>query len=294
MKPGPFEYAAPESVEEAISLLSQHGDEAKILAGGQSLVPLLALRLAVPTVVIDINRIGGLDYLHTEGGVLKLGALTRHRAVEKDEGLLSGYQMLGDAISLIGHVAIRNRGTVIGSIAHADPAAEWPAIALALDAEFDVRGPNGNRTVAADSLFLSFLTTTLEPEELITEMRLRFPSGPTGSSFLELSRRHGDFAVVGVGTSISLSTAGAIEDARIVLIGVGDTVLRVRDAEQLLVGESPGTQLFEEAAETVRGSIDPTGDVHGSSEYRRSISGVLTRRALTLAAERTNGGGHGG
>jgi carbon-monoxide dehydrogenase medium subunit len=290
LKPGRFEYHAPDTLEEVVSLLAQHGDEAKVLAGGQSLIPLLALRLASPAVVVDINRVGELDYLVDNGNQLKVGALTRHRAIERLEGLPDRCPIVGDAIELVGHVAIRNRGTVLGSIAHADPAAEWPALALALDAEFDVRGPQGVRTVPADAFFVSFLTTTLEPEEVVTEMRCSVPEGTIGSSFLELSRRHGDFAVVGVGTVIRMSDTGAIGDARIVLIGVGETAVRAHEAEQALVGERPGTGLFEEAAGIVARSIEPSGDVHGSSEYRRAISKTLTRRALISASNRTNGG----
>jgi aerobic carbon-monoxide dehydrogenase medium subunit len=289
LKPAPFEYFAPESVEEVVSLLSEHGDEAKILAGGQSLIPLLALRLASPTVVVDINRVNSLEYLRDGDGVLHVGALARHRAVERLEGLAERCPMLADAVGVVGHVAIRNRGTVVGSIAHADPAAEWPALALALDAEVDVVGSGGNRTIAADSLFMTYFTTTLEPEELVTEVRFRIPSGAVGSSFVELARRHGDFAVAGVGAVIDLSEAGTIQDARVVLIGVADTPLRIREAEQALGGGEPGMAAFQEAAEAVQRLIEPAGDIHGSADYRRAIAGVLTRRALANATARAKG-----
>ena len=291
MKPGPFEYHAPETVEEVVALLGRYGDEAKVLAGGQSLVPLLALRLASPEVIVDINRVAELDYLEASGEQWRIGALTRHRAIEKMNGLSQRCPMIADAIEVVGHVAIRNRGTVLGSIAHADPAAEWPALALALDAELDVRGPDGVRTVDVDSFFVSFLTTTLEPQEVVTEMRCRLPEGTVGSCFLELSRRHGDFAVVGVGTVVGLSDSGTIDDARIVLIGVGETAVRARDAEQALRGQRPGSEPFAEAADIVARSIEPSGDVHGSSEYRRAVSRTLTSRALASAANRANGGG---
>jgi carbon-monoxide dehydrogenase medium subunit len=291
VKPAPFEYFAPDSVEEVVSLLAEHGDEAKVLAGGQSLIPLLALRLASPTVLIDLNRVAGLDYMDGGGDVLKIGALTRHRAVEKLPGLAARCPMLADAVGLVGHVAIRNRGTVVGSMAHADPAAEWPALALALDGEFDVVGPDGARTIPADSFFVTYLTSALEPEELVTEVRLSLPDGGAGSSFVELARRHGDFAVAGAGAMLRLSGGGTIEDARIVLIGVAATAIRVREAEQSLVGRDATPDAFEEAAEMVRGLIDPTGDIHGSSEYRQEIATVLTRRALLSAAAR--GGARG-
>jgi carbon-monoxide dehydrogenase medium subunit len=289
LKPAPFEYFAPETVEEVVSLLSQHGDEAKILAGGQSLIPLLALRLASPTVVVDINRVNSLEYLQDGDGVLHVGALARHRAVERLEGLAERCPMLADAVGVVGHVAIRNRGTVVGSIAHADPAAEWPALALALDAEVDVVGSGGNRTIPADSLFTTYFTTTLEPEELVTEVRFSIPPGAVGSSFVELARRHGDFAVAGVGALIDLSETGTIQDARVVLIGVADTPLRIREAEQVLGDHEPVGASFQEAAEAVQRLIEPAGDIHGSADYRRAIAGVLTRRALAKATARAKG-----
>jgi aerobic carbon-monoxide dehydrogenase medium subunit len=289
LKPAPFDYFAPESVEEVASLLSEHGDEAKILAGGQSLIPLLALRLASPTVIVDINRVNSLDYLRDGDGVLHVGALARHRAVERLEGLAERCPMLADAVGVVGHVAIRNRGTVVGSIAHADPAAEWPALALALDAEVDVVGSGGNRTIPADSLFTTYFTTTLEPEELVTEVRFSIPPGAVGSSFVELARRHGDFAVAGVGALIDLSEAGTIQDARVVLIGVADTPLRIREAEQVLDDHEPVAASFQEAAEAVQRLIEPAGDIHGSADYRRAIAGVLTRRALAKATARAKG-----
>lgn len=273
-----------------MSLLGQYADDAKILAGGQSLVPLLALRLAIPEVIIDINRVRGLDYLDDNNEVIRVGALTRQRAIEKHERLNARCSMVGEAVGVVGHVAIRNRGTVVGSMAHADPASEWPALALALDAEFDAVGPRGTRTLPAESFFVSYLTNALDPDELATEVRFKIPSGRVGSSFLEVARRHGDFAVAGAGALLSLSANGTIEDARIVLIGVGATALRARETEQLLVGERPNGGLFEEAAQRVTGAIDPTGDIHGSAEYRRSIAGVLTRRALGSAAARAEAG----
>lgn len=290
MKPAPFDYYSPDSVDEVVSLLAEHGDEAKVLAGGQSLIPLLAFRLASPSVIVDLNRVTGADHLETSGDVWRLGALTRHRAVEKLPDLASRCSMISDAIGLIGHVAIRNRGTVVGSMVHADPAAEWPAIALALDAELDAVGPNGKRTIPADSFFLTYLTSTVEPDEMVTELRLRIPTGTVGSSFLELARRHGDFAIAGVGALLKLSRSGTIEDARITLMGVAPTAVRVAEAEQALVGHQPGEEAFVGAAETVGRSIDPSGDIHGSAEYRRGITKVLTRRALASAADRAKGG----
>lgn len=294
MKPSQFEYFAPETVEEVVSLLEQYGDESKILAGGQSLVPLLALRLAIPEVVIDINRVSSLDYLRDEDPVVRIGALTRHRAIENHVALVGRCPIVGDAVRLVGHVAIRNRGTVVGSMAHADPASEWPALALALDAEFDVIGADGTRKIPVDSFFQSFLTTSIEPNELVAEVRFKIPTGRVGSSFLELARRHGDFAVAGAGSVVKLSSAGTIEEARVVLIGVGATALRMTETEQMLVGQQPGAPLFKEAAEHVRQAIEPSGDIHGSADYRRAIAGVLAERSLASASERAEGGGDHG
>lgn len=289
MKPAPFEYAAPESLEEAVDLLGRHGEEAKLIAGGQSLVPLLAFRLAAPGVLIDLNGVGELSHLQVEGDTLVAGALARHRDVETLSGLSKRCTLLAEGVSLIGHVAIRNRGTVGGSIAHADPAAEWPSLLLALDGEVDVRGPGGDRTVAAGDLFETYFTTSLAPNEILTEVRLRLPTGRVGSAYLELARRHGDFAIAGVGGLLALDN-GRVTDARVVLIGVRDTAVRSAAAESVLRGGEPGDALFAEAAEAIDGEIDPVSDLHGSADYRRRVAKVLVRRALARALERARGG----
>lgn len=291
MKPAPFEYAAPEDLEQAVALLGQHGDDAKLIAGGQSLVPLLAFRLAAPRVLVDLNRVSELSHLRLDGDTLVAGALARHRDVETFPGLSARCPLIADGVALIGHVAIRNRGTVGGSIAHADPAAEWPSILLALDGEVDARGPGGTRTVAAGELFDTYFTTALRPEEVLTEVRLRLPTGRVGSAYLELSRRHGDFAITGVGTVLVLGDGDRIRDARVVLIGVRDTAVRSAAAEVVLRDGEAGEQLFGEAAEAIDGEIDPVSDLHGSSDYRRHIAKVLVRRALARALDRAREGG---
>ncbi|HEX6230594.1 MAG TPA: xanthine dehydrogenase family protein subunit M [Actinomycetota bacterium] len=290
MKPAPFDYAAPETLEEAIGLLREHGDDAKVIAGGQSLVPLLAFRLAAPALLVDVNRVDGLSDLRLDDGTLTAGALVRHRDVETLTGLRERCAMLADGVALIGHVAIRNRGTVGGSIAHADPAAEWPSLLLALDGEVDVRGPEGPRTVPGSELFDTYFTTTLRPDELLTEVRLRLPPGRVGSAYLELARRHGDFAIAGAGAVLGLDDGGRVSDARVVLIGVRDTAVRSSGAEAVLRGAEPGEGLFAEAAEAIDGEIDPVTDLHGSSDYRRKVAKVLVRRALSRALERVPGG----
>ena len=290
MKPAPFDYAAPESLDEAVALLAQHGEEAKVLAGGQSLVPLLAFRLASPSVLIDLNRIPGLDGVRLDGDRLVLGALARHRDVERFAPLAGRCPMAAEAVSMIGHVAIRNRGTVGGSLAHADPAAEWPALLAILDGEVEARGPDGTRSIPAHELFTSYFTTTLAPTEIITEARLDLPAGRVGSAFLEFAQRRGDFAIAGVGAVLRLEDDGTVGEARIGLLGVADGPVRARSAEALLVGRPPADPAIDEAAAAIDPDLAPLSDVHGSAEYRRHVAGVLTRRALTFARERAEGG----
>ena len=294
MKPPPFDYLAPASLEEAVAALVEHGDEAKVLAGGQSLVPLLAFRLARPSVLVDINRIPGLDRIELEDGTLTVGTLARERDVELTPGLRGRCARIAEAIEQIGHVAIRNRGTVGGSLAHADPAAEWTALVLALDGEVDLIGPAGGRTVAASDFLVTYFTTALAPDEILTRVRLRLPAGRSGSCFLELARRHGDFAIVGVGALLALDEGGSVEDARLGLIGVGQTAIRAADAEGVLRGAQPTPAIFAEAAEAVVAGLEPNGDVHASADYRRHVAGVLVRRALQTALQRATGGGHNG
>lgn len=285
MKPAPFEYAAPETVEEALSLLHQHGEEAKFLAGGQSLIPLLALRLARPTALIDLNPLDELRFLR-EGDTTSIGAMTTHREVERNEFLFERCPMIREAMALVGHVAIRNQGTVGGSCAHADPAAEWPALALVLDAEFEVRGPDGIRTVPADELFFSYFTTSLQPEEMVTEIRLRLPAERAGTTFMELSRRHGDFGIAGIAAVVTRQN-GSIKESRLGLMGVGGTPIRPTEAEAILNGSEPNEDVLEAAAAAVDRAIEPTGDIHGSEDFRRNAAKVLTKRAVRLAFERS-------
>jgi len=290
VKPPPFEYLAPRSLDEAVAALAEHGDEAKAMAGGQSLVPLLAFRLARPSVIVDLNGIEGLDGTRLDGGSLELGALTRQRDVERLPGLRERCPMIVEAIEQVGHVAIRNRGTVGGSLVHADPAAEWTALALALDAECDLVGPSGTRAVPAREFLVSTFMTALEPDELLTGIRLQVPNGRTGSCFLELARRHGDFALAGVGALVTLGEDGVVEDARIALIGVGDTAVRSDAGEGVLRGHAPTAELLADAARVVEGELEPNSDIHASADYRRHVAGVLVRRALGTAVERARGG----
>jgi carbon-monoxide dehydrogenase medium subunit len=294
VKPAPFEYAAPERLEEAVGLLAEHGEEAKVLAGGQSLLPLLAMRLATPALLVDLNRIRGLDEVRIEDGTLTIGALARERAVEELPGLADRAPIVAEAVALIGHVAIRNRGTVGGSIAHADPAAEWPALLLALDGEVEVVGPGGPRTIPAPELFETYFTTSLQPTEVIREVRVRLPGPGAGSAFVEFARRHGDFALAGAGAVLELAPDGAVADVRVALIGVRDTAVRSGAAEAVLRGERPTDEAIRAAAAAVDADVAPLSDVHASAEFRRHLASVMARRALLAARARAGGGGEAG
>jgi len=286
MKPPPFEYAAPDTLEEAVALKADRGDEAVVLAGGQSLIPLLALRLANPSMLIDLNRVRELEYVREEKEWLVVGAMTRHRAVEESANLLERLPILADALPLIGHRAIRNRGTVGGSIAHADPAAEWPALVLALDGAVEAIGPRGARIVDAGEFFLTYFTNALQPEEILREVRLRLPKTRVGSAFVEYARRYGDFGLAGVAAVLAFDRKERVSAASIALLGLAETPVRATEAEVGLQGEVPTDERIEAAAAVCRGSVDPAGDIHGSPEYRRHLVGVLAGRALRLARER--------
>jgi len=284
MKLPPVDYEAPKTVSEAVELLAENEDEANVLAGGQSLIPLLALRLARPAVLIDINGIAELSGVSAVDGWVAIGAMTREYVAEESETVADALPLLAAALPLIGHEAIRNRGTVGGSLAHADPAAELPAVARALDAEFVVRGQSGERVIPAAEWFVGFLTTSRRPDELLTEVRFPAARRGTGVSFQEVARRHGDFAVVGLAASLTLS-GGAISDARLAFAGLSDVPVRAGDAEDLLVGERPSAELFDEAARRATDDIDPPADLHGSAEYRRKVAAALARRGLRAAAD---------
>jgi len=284
MKLPPVDYEAPRTVSEAVELLAEHQDEASVLAGGQSLIPLLALRLAQPALLIDINGVQELSGVSVTDGWVAIGAVTREYVAEESETIADAVPLLAAALPLIGHEAIRSRGTVGGSLAHADPAAELPAVARALDAEFVVRGPSGERVVPAAEWFEGYLTTSRQPDELLTEARFPAAGRGTGVSFQEIARRHGDFAMVGLATSVTLS-GGAISDARLAFAGVSDVPARATAAEQLLAGQRPSAELFDEAARRAASDIDPPSDLHGSAEYRKKVAAALVRRGLREAVD---------
>ena len=284
MKLPQVDYEAPQTVAEAVGLLAEHQDEASVLAGGQSLIPLLALRLARPAVLIDINGIDELSGVSAADGWMAIGAMTREYVAEESEAIAGAVPLLAAALPLIGHEAIRSRGTIGGSLAHADPAAELPAVARALDAEFVVCGPSGERIVPAAQWFEGYLTTSRRPDELLVEVRFPITKPGTGISFQEVARRHGDFAIVGLAASLTLSE-GAISDARLAFAGLSDVPVRAGEAEILLVGQRPSAELFDEAARRATSDIDPPADLHGSSGYRRKVAAALVRRALRAAAD---------
>ena len=284
MKLPPVGYEAPTTAAETVGLLAEYLDEASVLAGGQSLIPLLALRLARPAVLIDINGVAELSGVSATDGWVAIGAMTREYVAEASETVADTVPLLAAALPLIGHEAIRSRGTIGGSLAHADPAAELPAVARALDAEFVVRGQSGERVIPAAQWFEGYLTTSRRPDELLVEVRFPAAGRDTGVSFQEVARRHGDFAIVGLATSLTLS-GGVINDARLAFAGLSDVPVRAAAAEDLLAGERPSAELFDEAARRATEDIDPPADLHGSSDYRKTVAAALVRRGLRAAAD---------
>ncbi len=289
LKPPPFSYVAPSSLEEALTSLADAGEDAKILAGGQSLMPLLSLRLARPSVLVDLGRAEGLGEVSEQNGTVTIGAMVRERAIERSPIVAEKVPLLAAALPLIGHPAIRNRGTVGGSIAHADPSAEIPAVAVALEAEMVIRSASrGERRVHAAEFFQGFFTTALEPDEALVAVCFPVAAPGSGVAFVEAARRHGDFAMVGAAASVN-SEDGRIIDARVALIGVADTPLRRPQAEQVLAGAEIGSAPFEEAAVAAGEGLTPASDLHGTSAYRTHLARVLTRRALEKATSDVRG-----
>lgn len=285
MKPAAFEYHRPRTIDDALALLSEVGEDGKILAGGQSLVPLMNFRLAQPAHLIDINFIGGLDYVRSENGQIKLACLARQSRALEDPLIRERCPLLADALAQVGYSQTRNRGTVCGSLAHADPAAELPAVLLALDGVVTVGNAKRRRSIAAQDLYLSYLTTALANDEMILEACFPEMAPGTGWSFTEFARRFGDFAIVGV-AALLMPAKDRIADARIALIGVGDKPWRQRRVEEQLLGKEVSADLFAKVSAEVAGNISPVTDIHASESYRRSLAKVLTRRALAEAWER--------
>jgi aerobic carbon-monoxide dehydrogenase medium subunit len=282
VKPPRFDYHAPATLDEALALLARHGGEAKVLAGGQSLMPLLNFRLSRPAALVDLNRVASLAYIREENGHVAFGAMTRQRTIEFSPVVEARLPLLGEATRWVGHLPIRSRGTIGGSIAHADPSAEYPAVLAALDGEVRVRGPRGERTLGAADLFQTYLTTSLEPDEILTEVR--FPVMPAGAgyAFEEFARRHGDFAIVGVAAMLVMDGARC-RDARLATAGAGPVPIRLRAAEEILVSDGVGERAIEAAAARAAELVNPDSDLHASAAYRRNLARVLTGRALARA-----------
>jgi len=285
LKPAPFEYHVPDTVEEALALMAEHGDEARPLAGGQSLVPMMAFRLARPSVLVDLNRLGDLARIEVEDGEVTIGAMVRERAAERSAAVADNVPLLALALPLIGHEAIRTRGTLGGSLAHCDPAGELPAVAVATDARLTVRSQRrGERRLPAEEFFISHFTTALADDEILTAITFPSARGGTGSAFEEMARRHGDFAIVGVATRLHIA-GGVVSEARVVLTGVAEKPFRSMAAEVVLTGAAAEPAAFDEAAEAAEAELDPPSDLHGTAAYRRHVAGVLVRRTLENAAE---------
>lgn len=286
MKPAPFDYFVPSTLDEAVELLERHGDDAKILAGGQSLVPMMNLRLVRPSVLIDINRLPNLSFIRANNGHLHIGAMTRHRDVERSPLVQEKNGLLVEGVRLIGHGAIRARGTIGGSIVHADPTAELPALLAAADGEVGVIGPNGRRRVRWNDFFLTYFTTSLQAGEICEEVVIPSPSPNAGWAFQEFTHRHGDFAIVGVAVIVEPDASGIRAKARIAVAGAGAVPLRASRAEQFLVGQLLAEADVEEAGKLVAAQVEPESDLHASEEFRRHLAGALTTRALRSAVER--------
>jgi CO/xanthine dehydrogenase FAD-binding subunit len=289
VKPAPFNLLRPRSVDEALALLQSHGDEAKVLAGGQSLVPLMNFRLAQPRNLIDLNRVEGLDQIKLNDQTLSLGAMVRQRDVERSPAIAERLPILREAIEQVAHPAIRNRGTVGGSLVHADPSAELPLIAVALDATFHLRSGRTSRSVAAKDFYQGYLLTDIAPDELLVGIDFRLPPASSGWCCTEIARRHGDFAIVAVAALLGCGQDRRIDFARIALGGVGPAPLRMIAAESALLSERLSDEPFRAAGELAMQAVDPPADIHASSSYRRHLTGVLVRRALRTAASRVRG-----
>lgn len=288
MKPPPFEYFVPDTVEEALAHLAEHGYDAKALAGGQSLIPMMNFRLAQPEVLIDLNKITSLSFIRPdEQGGLRLGAMTRHVQVEHAPLVEKHLPLIFEAMPQIATTQIRSRGTIGGSIAHADPAAELVAASVALQARYRLRSQAGERWISADEFFMGMFTTLLEPDELLVE--IAFPAKPprTGWALLEFARRPHDFALVGVAAGVTLNGDNRCREARIVFLSVGDGPVVAHQAAKLLKGQEVTAEAIRAAAEVAASAdIDPSNDIHASAEYRRQLAGVLTRQALEQALQR--------
>ena len=284
--PAPFDYHPVQTVDEAISLLREYGDEAKVLAGGHSLLPTMKLRLSQPSHIIDIGRINGLSYIREEGDVIAVGALTTYTSIARSELLKRHFAALADAASVIGDQQVRNRGTLGGSAAHSDPAGDMPAIILALKADIVAQGPNGKRTIAADDFFVDTFTTALEPDEILTELRFKILPARTGTAYMKLENKASHYAVTGCAAVITLDENGACSAASVTITGASTKTVRASGVENALVGKKLDEASIAEAAQHATGGLDLVEDIHGSKAYRGQMTVVLAKRAILKAVGR--------
>jgi carbon-monoxide dehydrogenase medium subunit len=289
MIPAQFDYHAPTTLHDAVALLERYGEEAKVLSGGQSLLPLLKLRLGQAAHLVDIGRIPGLEYVKEDGGFLTIGAATRETALERSELVRSKYAILLDTAVVVGDPLVRNRATVGGNLAHGDPANDHPATMLALGAQLVARGPRGERTIPIEQFFTGLFQTALAPNEILTEIRIPIPPPRSGGAYVKLERKVGDFATAGAAVQVTLSTKGELERAGIGLTSVGPQPIKATEAEQYVRGKPPDERTLAEAARLAAKATSPTADRRGSVEYKREMARVLTARALRRAVERAGG-----
>ncbi|HKS39035.1 MAG TPA: xanthine dehydrogenase family protein subunit M [Blastocatellia bacterium] len=286
MIPTQFDYLTPATLDEAVGLLTQHADDAKILAGGHSLIPAMKLRLAMPQILIDIGRIKDLSYIREEGGQLLIGAMTTHYQIESSDQLRDTCPILPECAAQIGDAQVRNKGTFGGSLAHSDPAADWPAVAIALGAEIVAVSANGERVISADDFFVDMLTTKLEPGEILREIRIPVPKGRFGQAYLKMPQPASGFAVVGVAVHLSRDAGGSCESASIGITGVASKAYRASGAEAAIKGSALDEQAIAAAAKTAADGVSINGDIYASESYRTHLAQVYTRRAIQAAASR--------
>jgi len=288
MIPGEFDYFSPNTLQEAVSLLEQHGDDAKILAGGQSLIPAMRFRLALPEVLIDINTIADLEYVRESNGHLVIGAMTRESDLEESDLVQQKYSLLADAARVIADPVVRNRATVGGNVAHADPANDHPAVMLAYNAEMIALGPNGTRTIAVDDFFVDLFENALDENEILTEIRMPTPGANSGGAYVKVERKVGDYAVSAVAVQLTMS-GGTCTAARRALTNVNPVPMRAKGAEEALIGKAISDEVIDAAGQAAAAECDPSPDLRGSVAYKRDLTRVVTKRAIRQAIDRAKG-----
>jgi carbon-monoxide dehydrogenase medium subunit len=287
--PGPFDYHSPTTLEEAVALLGEHGENAKILAGGQSLIPAMRFRLAMPETLIDINRLTDLDTVRQDNGSLVIGGLTRESALEESPLVQESYPLLGDTARVIADPLVRNMATVGGNLAHADPANDHPATMLAYNAEIVAHGPKGTRTIPIDEFFVGLFETALQPNEILTEIHIPSPDGNSGGAYIKFERKVGDYAISAVAVQLTMD-GDTVARARIGLTNVSPVPMRATDAEQTLTGQAVTEEVLETVGKAAAAQCDPSADLRGSVDYKRDLTRVLAKRAIRKAVDRATGG----